>query len=1339
MRRIWFYLLLICVASRGQITLRLRYGGPSSLYHVRNVSGDTPAVVTVWRHTTGQQEHDLSDGDVVYLQFVPGCREANGYRKVVNSNRAAGTFAITDLNNNPITCSAPFDPAFESGLAGKVGTYTLRSDRPRIFLPRSGDLLTRSKDPDGSGPQVAPVVTENDIPWQRILSTYAPYITPGCDGATRELCPNEEAALDMGDLSGIQGWGAVAAAYAWFADNSKTGYLNLARYLINHVERALVVNTSNTRYGLGFPCDTTSRHCSWGSGADWISIGIFNFALAYDLIRDQLTESERQAFAQKMLNGWGGEHDCENQLQKQSGYANLTQGSKTVTGSGFSVYSPGDGVYFKRNMTWGGTGLWGYVVSVASDSEMTVNFISGSSKTASAPATVSNVDHYKVMPWSSTRCGAAFLSGGHEYNVGAVVRRAASSLATGVGASDTTITLVNAGSFPDEVPFYVMCESEVMLVTARQGSQFTVQRGVAYSTAASHSAGKPVVWSSQLQGVAGTGVGPTAYYGFGWENNIVGQKVVGYLLLAFALADDDPRAADYAESVWNWYYDLVYIMNNKEYWSGPTQGGLQNQGYQWGRWHGTHWRAGLVGRNAFAEGPIEIMDDYFWRGLRTVYLWSPPSTWNRMPYETTIGDSYSNTSLSWVAMAATLWPGEEAARATFWYRNLSGLMSSLTGKNGAQLAAYAPPTAPQIDPRQTVNPWSFHDETDFNPRAYHGLVVSKKDWSDTAGMLIAGAGWNWPRDHTVDQGAYLPGGYSIFKGRKLLFGWDNSYGTGGSGSNWLSLANGSSSLKSVLQAPWSSGSLGGQVNQIDRKHGDWNYVYARGNFTQSWRSDAAVLRNHRHFLHIKTEPEYVIVFDDAALSAARAAKTNLQYFLRGDAASTFSASENYRDITFRKPTDPAAMISTKVLFPDGASPTVSYAQTSYTHKVTFDWGSVQSVQMIAIHRIAGGTTDTMPPVAVLQGLDTGSVGFEVLDEREPVAVVFPRQGQDRDACSFRTNFGRTGRIVIIGLAPGSYRVYRDNQEVSGSPFQVGAGDGTLYLEGEGGTYTVSGIPPATLDVEPRSLRFQYTLGGQAPASQSFRATCTGGTCTASAEENCPWLSVSPQNGSTPVDFTVSVDPQGLSKGIYNCAITVTAVALNSPQEIAVALDVAEGAEPPGGEDEVTVEAVGVTSRHVLVRYGGALKRGTTCTVELSDSASWERVLESLQDSGGLARRVVAFGEGSALEPGKGYYVRANCGTASDTMVVFTRAAGSAEPRAVRFRVGAPANAAVRWLRVDYGSDPTLGQAVMGSCESGICQAETTVQGDGLLYYRYTYLSDSGRELGRSDPRAVAVP
>jgi len=1340
MKRILTLSVAIACTGWGQTTVRLRYGGPQSLYHVKDVSAGTPAVVTVWRHTSGQQQHDLVNGDVIYVQFVPGCKEANGYRKVVNANQAAGTFQITDLEDNPVTCSASFDPTFESGLAGKVGTFTLRDTRPRIFLPGSGELLVRSKDPDGSGPQVAPVVTENDVPWQKVLSTYSGYITPGCDGRTPALCPNEERVLDAGDSSGVQGWAAVAGAYAWFADNSKTGYLNLARYLINHVHRAVVTNASGVRPGFGFPCDSTTDSCGLGSGCDWSSISMFNFALAYDLIRDQLTGAERQAFAKKMLNGWGGEHDCANQLQKQPGSANLTSGSKTVTGSGFSVYSPGDWVYFKTTMAWGSTGLWGQVVSVASDSEMTVNFMIGSSKTAAASKTVSGVDHFKIMPWDETRCGAAFFAGGlgNTYNVGAVVRRAITTLASAITADQTTITVTNAGSFPEQTPFYLICESEVMRVVAREGNQFTVERGQMYSTAASHSSGRAVVWTSQLQGNSGGTAGPRALAGE-WYHNLTAQKAVGYLLAAFALAGDDARAAGYAEAVWNYYYDLIYT-TNKEYWSGPTQGGLQNQGYQFGRWQGTHFRVGLVGRNAFAEGPIDVMDDYFWRGLTTAFLWTPPTKWNWMPVDPSSGDGYSNTSLGWTALSATLYQSPLTRYAVFWYRNLSGLLDALTGKNGPHIAAYSPSNADQADFRQELPSWSFHTETDFNARAYYGLVVSKRDWSSTAGMVVAALGWNWPTDHTVDQGTYLPGGYSILKGGKLLFGWDNTYGTGGSGSNWFSVDTGSGSLKSAAHPPWYTSSQGGQQNQLDRKHGDARYIYARGNFTASYKTDAKVVRQHRHLVHLKTEPEYVVIFDDSVTSATKARKTSLQYFLRYDPSQAFSASPDYRDIAFKKPTGTAAMISTKVLFPDGSNPTATYSLTSNTHKVTFDWGTVTSAQMITIHRVALGTTDAMPAVSILAGLDPESVGFEVMDGNEPVAMIFARNGTDRSECSFRTSFTGQGRILITGLAPGNYRVYREGQEINGSPFEVGIGDGTLYLEGSGGAYTVSGTPPATLNVDPLSVNFQYTIGGDPPAPQTFRATCTGGNCMVSTTEICPWLSVSPPSGPTPQDFTVNVDPQGMQKGSYLCAITVSAAALNSPQEVTATLDVAEAEEEPPVGSELSVEPIGTTSRQLLVRYGGpGLKRGESCTVELSDRPNWEPILESVEDRGGLARRILALGNSGALAPSSTYHVRAICGSRSATNQMTTRAAGATQMRAVGFKLHPPARIPAERLRVEYGYGPELGQSVTGSCLGGTCQAEVQVQTDRLLYFRYVYLDAAGRELGRSALQTVAVP
>jgi hypothetical protein len=1137
-------------------SLYLRYGGPDSVYHVKNVSSDNPSVITVFRNSDYAQVHDLTDGQLVWLQFVPGCLAYSGVWVVANANPSGGTFTLRDQKGNPFRCTT-FDSSYESGLVGKVMQVTLRSTRPRIFLPASGSILERSKDPDGSGPQVAPVVTENGSAWQRMISRLSSYITSGCDGATPALCPKEENTINRDEYA----YRAFAAAYVWFADNSRTGYLNLAKYIINHFHRAAVGTTGAFLAGLdAFPCDQTAGACGLGSGADWISGDIAHISMAYDLIRDQLSSEERAAFAEKMLNGFDGS-GCTNALQKQTGSANLTQGSKVVTGSGFSVYGAGDWVYFKTDMAINTVGRWAKVISVTSDSEMTVNFVVGSSTTSVSDVTRTGVDHYKVTRWQSGQCGANFIAAGVIDNVPAAQPRAVTTLATGIDSTQTTITVTSTADFLDPPPFYIVVNSaEVMRVTAMNGNTLTVERGQAYSTPRGTSAGKPVVWERVLRGWNDLRTkGPRAYLN-DFHHNLVGYKAIGYLISAFALAGDDPRAAEYAQRIWNYYYDLIYPLN-KRYWSGPTQGGLQNYGYQYGRWQSIHLFAGLLSRHAFNEGAIDILEDYFFRGITTQFLWTPPggpNHWTLGPME----PAASSTPLdwrytAWAAAAATFKPGDASSWWQYWSKNLANIPWQDV-RYAPVVAAFCPADAPATDFRSVMNPWSFHTDTDYVPDEYYGLLISKKDWSETAGMLLANVGWHWPVDHTVDQGTYVPGGYAIWKGAKLLFGWDVSSGVGGGASQspWLELASGSSSLKSVAHPPWYSGSAGSQQNKVDRRHADQWYVYARGNFTQSWQSSAAVSRNHRHFLHIKTEPEYVIVFDDAALSAPKVARTNLQYFLRGDAAQSFIESEGYRKIIFKKPTDPAAMISTRVLFPDGASPTASYVQTSYTHRVTFDWGTTSSVKMLVVHRIATGTTDSMPSVLQLVS-DSSTYAVQIADSSTPIVVAFSANGSDAQSRSFVATASGSGSVIVTGLAGGTYDVYRDGSRLA-DDVTVSGSDGTLAMHNTAvaGEWTVTAVPPPELNVDKTSLSFEAS--GSAPPPQTFTAYCVGGSCTISASESVSWLSVSPSSGNNSVEFTVSCNPAGLQIGTYSADITVSASgAQGSPKTVRVTLSVAE--------------------------------------------------------------------------------------------------------------------------------------------------------------------------------------
>jgi uncharacterized protein (TIGR03437 family) len=105
----------------------------------------------------------------------------------------------------------------------------------------------------------------------------------------------------------------------------------------------------------------------------------------------------------------------------------------------------------------------------------------------------------------------------------------------------------------------------------------------------------------------------------------------------------------------------------------------------------------------------------------------------------------------------------------------------------------------------------------------------------------------------------------------------------------------------------------------------------------------------------------------------------------------------------------------------------------------------------------------------------------------------------------------------------------------------------------------------TLAATPSSLTFDQVLGGAAPAVQNISVTGTGSqalnyTAVASTSNGINWLTVTPNNGSTPATLNVAANGSNLSPGTYQGNITITAPnALGSPQTVAVTLNVAAAA------------------------------------------------------------------------------------------------------------------------------------------------------------------------------------
>lgn len=119
--------------------------------------------------------------------------------------------------------------------------------------------------------------------------------------------------------------------------------------------------------------------------------------------------------------------------------------------------------------------------------------------------------------------------------------------------------------------------------------------------------------------------------------------------------------------------------------------------------------------------------------------------------------------------------------------------------------------------------------------------------------------------------------------------------------------------------------------------------------------------------------------------------------------------------------------------------------------------------------------------------------------------------------------------------------------------------GTPKTDDQALTLVINAPVVVTIATNPTSLTFSHTLGGAVPASQIVEASCgSDDPCASTASVSSgAWLSVTPSSGSTPRNYTVSVDADGLTPGVYNGAIAVDATeATNGPISVPVSITVA---------------------------------------------------------------------------------------------------------------------------------------------------------------------------------------
>ncbi len=205
--------------------------------------------------------------------------------------------------------------------------------------------------------------------------------------------------------------------------------------------------------------------------------------------------------------------------------------------------------------------------------------------------------------------------------------------------------------------------------------------------------------------------------------------------------------------------------------------------------------------------------------------------------------------------------------------------------------------------------------------------------------------------------------------------------------------------------------------------------------------------------------------------------------------------------------------------------------------------------------------------------------------------------------------------VVIGQ-PGSYRIYTepatdlnhsgDKPAAFSSPIVIRLGN----FDGGG---VVTG--PAKLAVDKSSMQFEMTRGEGSPPAQTFMVYNAGGGGSiayhVTQQISGAWLSVAPFDGETTLSHTVSINSAGLSAGVYDGTITVTALdpeVEDSPQIIQVRL-IIEATGP--------ALAVAPTSISVDMNFGGALPNPVELSISnFGDGGTQNYSINITTDDGG---------------------------------------------------------------------------------------------------------------------------
>lgn len=943
-------------------------------------------------------------------------------------------------------------------------TYTL-PDHPRLYLDGpSGPWTARVKDP-GSG--VAPRATDSNPAFVAMKN------------AMRSCVSTSPPCASFGGV-GAEDFVALAAL-DWYMDNSQTNSLTAAKYWINNFEDHWQSGSSIAFQFAALPSVTYGGISSW---SDWPSQSLDRWAMAYSLIRSELSAGERSDFAAKVFNdvAYGYGDDCDPQLQIESGaVVNYAGGSATtVTGSGFAGLTAGRLIGVRPNSTFATSAGWGFIASVDSDEQITLTTPLKSWSGGNWGTVVSGGTIWERKPWTSTTCGARWVMGMHEYHPRSAMAGYASTTTTNaIDADDTTITVASAAGLPPEGESYYawIHTNEVVLVTARTGTTLTVTRGCYFSQPCqSWSSGRTFVVSKYVPR------GGTSE----WGHNLVVTKVLGALSTALALVGDHAdaeAAADAAYQTW-----LLIKAQDKDMWTGLQQSGVSTYGP--GRQMTQVLKIAAMLENLSGSPSVSELGGDWLKNLvyYTLYYSRPDDAKLFVPWgQGDIADSATFDSQVWIPIFLGLYAGTtEAEYLNYWMRTGTGQYTSGNLTSGAN-ERHIPFAMMFVDDSETETGYTslplqraFATSDGDSTKAIGGWI-SRTAWnSSTATQVRASAKSVY---YTTDHiGSGKPASYTIRIGSSAMLIENGSKDTGDGLNSNMPFFGTSANLKST----------GSQRVNITRSGADnTHYAYVRISATDAYATAQNVTRAIRDVLHVKTagQQTYVVVYDNLATSSGKKIGTNLWYDRTSGVGTMTDAT-----IPSLVWTGASTRLSTAVVLPSGTGVFATATSPTNAHGVELCASadgstcntSATAMETLVVHRPSTNTSDTMPTVGTIT-VDSDYVAVQIEDATRPVVVALAKTSSQTTGSMTTTHSG-SALVLVEGLTSGPYTLSRNATPVC-EDVAVGA-DGVLACPGvaSGNLTWAQGTP-----VDPLTITTSSLPPGTVGTAYSAQLAATGGT------------------------------------------------------------------------------------------------------------------------------------------------------------------------------------------------------------------------------------------------------